>query len=107
MRFRVEPRFVHRTSEPRYFVRSLDALDDGWKCGFRWEVQLLNDDGQGAATVEFGPDDGDEFTLYLNVDLPSAVVEAARAGVNDYLDREGRRRLPAFLGGGLATDSGA
>ena len=103
MRFRVEPEFVHRADEPRYFVRRLDSLDEGWKCGYRWQIQLLNDDEQGAATLEFGPKDGTEFCRFLSFELPAAVVEAARDGVNDFVDSEGRRRLPTFLGGGFVA----
>jgi hypothetical protein len=102
MRFRVEPGFAHRKEEPRFCVRTLDDEDDGWKCGYRWQIQLLNDVGQGAATIEFGPSDDEDFILFLAVDVPQKVVEAAKEGYNCDVDGEGRRRLPLFLGGGLA-----
>lgn len=100
MEFHVEPGFVHSAMEPRFFVRSLKPNDDGWKCGYRWQIQLLNDCDEGAAYIDFGPDDGTEFTRWLGVDVPAAVVEAAMRGINDYVDSEGRRRQPSFLGGG-------
>lgn len=89
---------MHRTQQPRFFVRALDVTDDGWKCGYRWEVQLLNDHERGGATVEFGPDD-EQFQQFLNIDLPSAVISAAKNGLNDYVDGEGQPRQPSFLGG--------
>lgn len=102
MNFNAEPGFVHCDNEPRYFVRSFDANDDRWKFGYRWQVQFLNDVGQGAASVEFGPHDDPDFSRLLSIELPQAVVEAARSGINDYVDSQGRRRQPQFLGGGLA-----
>ncbi|MEZ6142295.1 MAG: hypothetical protein R3B84_17180 [Zavarzinella sp.] len=102
MRFSVESGFVLREAEPRYFVRVLDESDDGWKCGYRWQIQLLNEDGQGAATIEFGPSDDETFYSMLAGSLPREVISAAMEGFSEYIDSCGQRRQPLFLGGRLA-----
>ena len=98
MEFRVEPGFVHRAEEPRYFVCSINMDHRGWLCGYRWQIQLLNEDGEGLAFVMFGPDDGTDFVNYLAVSIPLPVVEAARSGVSDYVDEQGQHRDPFYMG---------
>jgi hypothetical protein len=94
MRFTVEAGFEHARVEPRYFVRSLGACDDGYAHGYRWEVQFLNPDGQGGATLQFGPADGPDLFSLLNLELPTPVIAAARSGLTDYVDSEGSPRRP-------------
>jgi len=100
MRLRIEPGFVHCTTEPRFFVRSLDARDEGWACGYRWEIQFLDDQERGGATLEFGEADLGEMRSHIGYELPEAVIRAVTSGVEDYVDSNGDRRLPGFLGGG-------
>lgn len=89
MDLHVEPDFVHRTFEPRFFVRILDKLDTTYARGNRWQIQLLNESGEGAASIDFGPADSNcQFDL-LAVQTPRAIIEAARSGISDYLDGDG------------------
>ena len=98
MDFHAEPGFVHVQSEPRYFVRPLQVDDSGWRFGYRWQIQLLNENREGAAWIEFGPDDGTEFVRLLAVPVPLPVIEAARSGINDYVDKHGTTRNPHYMG---------
>ena len=89
MHFHVEPGFSHSETEPRYYVCPLTCGDGGWKRGYQWQIQFLNEAGQGGASLEFGPADGSAFWRYLPLDLPKAALEAARRGVSDYVDQNG------------------
>jgi hypothetical protein len=102
MNFDVRPGFVHKKEEPRYFVRPLDAQDQHFGAGCRWQIQFLNDREQGAACLDFGPEDESEVFDLLAVDLPNAVIDAAKSGISACVDGQGRQREPGFLGGGIA-----
>ena len=97
MDFHVEPGFIHRSFEPRFFVRALDEGDTTYCRGNRWQIQFLNEVGEGAANVDFGPHDPDHHFDLLAVEVPASVVQAARRGVNDYVDAEGNRWDPIHL----------
>jgi hypothetical protein len=100
MELHVEPRASHRAEKPRYFVRSLKPDDQEYARGCRWQVQFLDDEERAAACLSFGA--ADTAFHMVGLDLPRAVIEAAMSGMSDYVDSAGRRRLPAFLGGGSA-----
>jgi hypothetical protein len=67
--------------------------------GYRYQIQFLDEIGRGGACLVFVDKDS-PFRL-VNLDLPRQVIEAAMHGLDDYVDAQGRRRLPTFLGGGL------
>ena len=95
MKITVEPGFIHTRKEPRYFVLSLDESDPSYLEGFRYEVQLLNDDGEGAAVVLLTEEDTN--ISVPGYDLPSRVVDAARRqekGSGDYVNTVGESVRP-------------
>lgn len=97
MDFHAEPDFVHRSFEPRYFVRTLDEADTTFARGNRWQIQFLNEAGQGAANLDFGPIDPEENFALLAVDVPHGVIQAAKAGMHDYADADGNVWDPILL----------
>jgi hypothetical protein len=95
MRFEIEPGFVHTRTEPRYFVLCLDESDNGYSEGFRYEVQLLNDGGEGGGVFQFS--DADSEISVPGFEIPSEVVEAARRqqrGSGTYVDSRGESIRP-------------
>src|SRR5262245_28136894 len=96
MDLHVEPGFQHKLSEPRWFVRTLTAIDVGYRKGNRFQVQFLDEDERGTAVLEFAHDET-SFDV-LRLELPQAVIDAAIGGVNGYVDAHGARCLPGFLG---------
>ena len=90
MKFHAEPNFVHRQREPRYFVGYLLPDDYGYAEGYRYEVQLLSEHGEGGAVVLFH---GDESPLQCpEYPIPEAVFRAAfgRSGnPGDYVNSAG------------------
>ena len=97
MDFHVESGFVHRSFEPRYFVCTLKKDHSAAAHGNRWQIQFLNEVGEGAANLDFGPADPDEHFRLLAFEVPRAVIEAAKNGTNDYIDSEGNRWDPILL----------
>src|SRR4051812_25264419 len=97
MDFHAEPDFVHRSFEPRYFVRTLDEHDTTYARGNRWQIQFLNEVGQGAASLDFGPSDPEKQFELLAIEIPRAVIEAARAGSHEYIDAAGTPWDPILL----------
>ncbi len=70
-----DPEFKHREREPRYFVMQLDERSFGYTEGFRFEVQLLDEEGRGGAVVLFL---GDEQHFNCpGASVPEAVFRAA------------------------------
>ncbi len=94
MRVRIEANFTPTHEEPRFFVRQLDESDDGYALGYRVEIQLLDDYGLGSASVQLRVG---EVATTGSIDVPLAVVEAAHAGLNDYVDSRGLVCPPSFL----------
>ena len=97
MDFHAEPDFVHRSFEPRYFVRTLDAHDTTYVRGNRWQIQFLNEAGQGAANLDFGPSDPEDHFALVAIQIPCPVIEAAKSGLHDYIDADGNRWDPVLL----------
>ena len=87
--------FVHRLREPRYFVVRMEEAHRHYAAGYRFVVQLLNDDGQGEVVLYLkGPRaDYRSGSLYV----PSAVIAAAsrqKPGKGDYVDESGQSHPP-------------
>jgi hypothetical protein len=85
-----DPDFKHRQREPRYFIARLDDLDLGYDQGYRFQVQLLCEHGEGGAVVLFR---GDEQPLRCDeYAVPEAVFRAALArgaGDGEYVTSTG------------------
>ena len=94
MLFDAESDFQHRSNEPRWFVCSVSDESFSYARGNRHQIQFLNDAGRGAATLDFRPSDPSELLRLLALDLPQAVIDAARSGISDYLDADGRHCDP-------------
>ncbi|GEM_PF-2045983 len=103
MYFHIDPQFRHKQTEPRYFVRPLHETDTRFADGYRYQIQFLNECEQGEAIVEFRADE-DDFAAFP-LPIPAGVVNAVRTGIADYVDADGGRRLPGFLGGGKIDGS--
>ncbi len=86
--------FQHRTEEPRFFVRSIAQGEPEWTEGYQWEIQFLDQDGCSGYELFITSDDEDPTELPY--DLPTAVVDAARAmsSGGDYLSSDGRSMPP-------------
>lgn len=87
--------FVHRRSEPKYFVLHLSESHRHYAAGFRFAVQLLNEDSQGEAVLYFKESCADYNSGSLRV--PSEVFAAAlrqKPGSGDYVDESGQSRAP-------------
>jgi hypothetical protein len=97
MHFDFVPNFKLQGEEPRYFVRSLDEKDGRFAEGYRFQIQFLSEAEQGEACIEFRPEETDFSQFPLSV--PIGVM------VTDYVDTEGHRRNPSFLGGGKVEES--
>jgi hypothetical protein len=95
LKFHAEPNFVHRQSEPRWFAGYLLPDSDGYAEGYRYWVQLLDEDGRGGAFVLFR---GDESPLRCpEYPIPEAVFRAAfgRSGnPGDYVSSAGEVMSP-------------
>ena len=90
MKFHAEPSFVHRQREPRYFAGYLLPDSYGYAEGYRYELQLLAEAGEGGACVLFR---GDESPLQCpEYPIPEPVFRAAfgRSGnPGDYVTSAG------------------
>lgn len=87
--------FLHRSREPRYFVLRMAEHHRHYAAGFRIEVQLLNDDGQGQVVLYLRGPHADYQSG--NIFVPSAVIAAAlrqMPGKGDYVDESGQSRGP-------------
>lgn len=82
---------TQREREPRYFVGYLLPESFGYAEGYRYEVQLLSQDGEAAAVILFR---GDESPLQCpEYPVPEAVFRAAfgRSGnPGDYVNSAGQ-----------------
>lgn len=80
----------HRDREPRYFVGYLLPDSFGYAEGYRYEVQLLSEDGEAVAVILFH---GDESPLRCpDYPVPEVVFRAAfgRSGnPGDYVNSAG------------------
>jgi hypothetical protein len=97
MDLHVELGFVHRSFEPRFFVCTLDDRDPSYARGNRWQIQFLNDAGQGGANLDFGPFDNEDLFKSLPFQTTQSVVNTAKSGVQDYLDGNGVPWDPILL----------
>jgi len=97
MLFDAESDFEHRDFEPRWFVASVLNGSFSYGRGNRHQIQFLNEDGQGAAVLDFRPEDADQLLRLVSLDLPQPIIEAARRGESDYFDADGCRRDPISL----------
>jgi hypothetical protein len=81
----------HSDREPRYFVGYLLPESFGYAEGYRYEVQLLSEDGEAVAVILFR---GDESPLQCpDYPVPEAVFRAAfgRSGnPGDYVNSAGK-----------------
>jgi hypothetical protein len=86
--------FQHRAEEPRFFVRTVGQDEPDWTEGYRSEIQFL--DQNGCSGYELFLMDDEEAPADLPYDLPTAVVDAARAmrSGGDYLSSDGRSMPP-------------
>ena len=90
-RFVAKERFIHRRSEPRFFVLQLSPRNKEYGSGYRFEVQLLDEAGRAGAVLyfrEFHQDFREQEYC-----VPACVIAAARRqpeGKGDYVDEAGR-----------------
>ena len=95
LQFEVTDGFVHTEIEPRFFVVRLSDRNRGFKAGYMFEVQLLNDDGTAGAVLNFN-EPYQEFSMQAYY-VPASVMEAAvrqLKGKGDYVDSYGESRRP-------------
>jgi hypothetical protein len=93
LQFEVTEGFVHRPIEPRFFVVRLSGRHRGFKAGYQFEVQLLNDDGTAGAVLNFN-EPYQDFRM-RSFHVPASVMAAAvrqQEGEGDYVDSYGESR---------------
>jgi hypothetical protein len=95
LQFEVTEGFVHTPIEPRFFVVRLSDRHRGFKAGYQFEVQLLNDDGTAGAVLNFNePYQAFQMQSFY---VPASVMAAAVGqleGKGDYVDSYGESRRP-------------
>jgi hypothetical protein len=90
MKLAQEPGFEHTKTEPRYFVLCYDESDPEYREGFRYEIQLLNDDGEAGGVIQLS--DEETRISIPGYDIPLKVIEAAKSqekGSGDYVNSGG------------------
>ena len=88
--------FMRREDEPRFFVLRLSVGDAGYAAGNRYEVQILNTEGQAADRILFTGQENESELIATGVPLP--VFQAAHRqseGTGDYVASSGQS-LPPF-----------
>lgn len=105
VKVQVDPDFVWRQSEPRYFVARLSNRSWGASDGFRFRIELLDDEGRGGAIVVFS-ENSEQLTI-LGHTIPAPVVAAAerqQVGSGEYVTSTGEVASP--FSGAAAADFG-
>ncbi|MDP9316426.1 MAG: hypothetical protein M3R24_37160 [Chloroflexota bacterium] len=87
----VEEAMESRGNRIRYFVRQLNQQDREWHEGYRFEVQLLDQDGKAAMVGHFI--DAQQPMVLGQHNVPIPVLQAAQRrepGSGDYVNDQGQ-----------------